>query len=353
MKPLISIQPDGYGQHDCSHEIWVRVLERAGFATQPVDVYRPDILERIAGSAGFMWRWAHFGGMERVARRLLPVIETQLGIPVYPDQKSCWHYDDKIAQFYLLSTCRVPMPKTWIFYRQHEAIQKAEQLDYPVVLKLYAGAAAENVILLQSFAEAEFWIGLLFGRGVSDLAAEHYRRWPIAKRLKAALKALVKGEAPWEPLPKSAVHRGYVYLQEYLAGNAFDTRVTIIGNRAYAFRRYNRANDFRASGSGLIDWTPESIDERFIRLAFFTARQLGSQSCAIDGLMRDRQPVVGEVSYTYRSWGIQRCPGHWVLQGDIETGRLDWKPGSMWPEEAQAADFIERVRMLQGGLGGD
>ena len=34
--------------------------------------------------------------------RLLPVIEKELGLVVYPDQNTCWHYDDKIAQYYLL-----------------------------------------------------------------------------------------------------------------------------------------------------------------------------------------------------------------------------------------------------------
>lgn len=46
----------------------------------------------------------------------------------------------------------------------------------------------------------------------------------------------------------------YILFQEYLPDNEFDTRVTVIGNRAFAFRRFNRKKDFKASGSGEIDY---------------------------------------------------------------------------------------------------
>jgi len=73
-------------------------LEKAGHEVNWVNVYRADILEQLKGCDGFMWRWAHFGGMGQIARRLLPVVERELGLVVYPDQNTCWHYDDKIAQ---------------------------------------------------------------------------------------------------------------------------------------------------------------------------------------------------------------------------------------------------------------
>jgi len=135
---------------------------------------------------------------------------------------------------------------------------------------------------------------------------------------------------PWE------LHKNYVYFQEFLPGNAFDTRVTVIGDRAFGYRRFNRENDFRASGSGLVDHDPAGIDAAFIDLAFQVAKKLGAQSCAIDGLWRDGEAVVGEISYTYVSWLVHDCPGHW------DSG-LNWHEGQMWPEEAQIQDFIARL----------
>lgn len=45
-------------------------------------------------------------------------------------------------------------------------------------------------------------------------------------------------------------HKGYIYFQDFIPNNNYDTRVKVIGNRCAALRRYNRKNDFRASGSG-------------------------------------------------------------------------------------------------------
>jgi hypothetical protein len=80
-----------------------------------VDVFRPDILQQLQGCRGFLWRHAHVADMRQIARRLLPVIERDLGLLVYPDQRTCWHYDDKIIQSYLLDAHGIPSPKTWVW----------------------------------------------------------------------------------------------------------------------------------------------------------------------------------------------------------------------------------------------
>ena len=137
---------------------------------------------------------------------------------------------------------------------------------------------------------------------------------------------------------------GYVLFQEFLKNNAFDTRITVIGNRAFGYRRKNRKNDFRASGSGNIDYNPQLIDQKFIHLAFDISRKLNLQSCAIDGLYDNQNNnVVGEISYTYISQYIYNCIGHWELNGSPYLGSLNWIEGHMWPEEVQIEDFIKRI----------
>ena len=106
----------------------------------------------------------------------------------------------------------------------------------------------------------------------------------------------------------------------------------------------NRTGDFRASGSGQIDVSQSEIDPAFLRAAFQAADKLGTQSCAFDGLWKGDCPVFGEISYTYASWAVASCPGHWKLVGSPDHGEIRWVEGSMWPEDAQAADFIQRLR---------
>lgn len=328
---LIAIQPDNYGLDDASSPFWTRQLMEAGHQVKEVNVYHADILEQLQGCHGFMWRHAHIPEMRQIARRLLPVIENELGLAIYPDQNTCWHYDDKIAQYYLLQASGIPIPETWLWFDKNEAIRWAQKAKYPLVMKLWAGAGSTNVKLITSRVEAEYWVHQLFSLGAVsfDEQINSFR-----ERVLKVWRAL-KGEPivhPWE------LHKNYILFQEFLPDNNFDTRITVIGNRAFGFRRFNRDNDFRASGSGKIDYNPESVSTEFVSLAFDVARKLKTQSCAIDGLWSGKQPVVGEISYTYASWGVHDCPGYWDMN-------MDWHEGHMWPEEAQIQDFIERLNL--------
>lgn len=346
MKFTIAMQPDDYGPGDSASRLWTRILENAGHSVRTVNIYNADILRQLQGCNGFMWRYAHLPNLLQIARRLLPVVEREMDMVVYPDQRTCWHYDDKIAQSYLLQAEGIATPKTWIWFDKELSRQWAKAANYPIVLKLWSGAGSTNVQLVNSFKEAGLWIDRLFGKGLYRLNGAHCDRLPWGRtRLKTAARVLLKGTYP-ELNPNDdfwQLHKNYVLFQEYLPGNAFDTRITVIGNRAFGFRRFNREKDFRASGSGKIDWDPAAIDEGFIRLAFHTARAIGSQSCAIDGLFRGNELVVGEISYTYASWAVQACPGHWELNGAPNSGELSWKEGRMWPEEAQVEDFLKRL----------
>ena len=120
-------------------------------------------------------------------------------------------------------------------------------------------------------------------------------------------------------------------------------RIAIIGNRAFGLKRFNRPNDFRASGSGRFDVDPNQIDLRAVRLGFNVAKRLGTQAMNLDILRRGDELVVGEISYTTMSWFLQGCPGHWKLDRD----ELIWIPGHMWPEEAQIQDFLERIEAIK------
>lgn len=342
----IAIHPDDYTHPsqpvhaDASSPRWADALEQAGHEVKWVDVRRPDILDQIAGCDGFMWRWAHFGGMARIAKRLLPVIENELGLCVYPDQKTCWHYDDKIAQAYLLKAAGLPVPQTWVFFDREDALQWAEHASYPLVIKLSSGAGSSNVQLVDDRHAAARWIERMFSTWQTSLEDDVAS---IGKRAVHAAKTLATGHGPSHLAADREPQRGYALFQEFLPGNDFDTRITVIGNRAFGYRRMNREGDFRASGSGLLRFEPDDIDLAAVRLAFATARTLGTQSVAIDGLKRGPQWVLAEVSYTYISAYVHDCPGHWELDGDPVDGELRWVQGSMWPEAAQIADFLVRL----------
>lgn len=336
-KCRIAINPDYVRQKNGEHQSfsarWIELAQQRDIDVVTVDVHAADLFQRLKGCDGFMWRFGFDPLSLQHAKRLLPAIEHGMAMPVFPSWFSHWHFEDKIAQNYLLSSAGIPTPRTWVWWDRQAASRFCESATYPLVAKLSSGIQSTNVRLLRTPKEAHDLVKQMFGAGVYTLlepqGALRYRL-----RHKIPGLRLLFGK----PLPREVQH-GYLYLQEFLPDNAFDTRITVIGNRAFGFRRHNRPGDFRASGSGRIDWDSEQVDEATIRLAFRVARSLATQSVAIDGLRRGDERVVGEISYTYASWAVRDCPGHWTLAGDPGSGALVWTVGSVRPEDAIFDDF--------------
>ena len=336
-------EPDGFAGR------WETALQSRGATVKRLDLMGLDPLGQVAGCDGVMWHWAHYPHEVRLAALpVLRVIEEHLRIPMFPDLATCWHYDDKIAQGYLLEALGIPAPKTWVFWRKADALAWCGQADYPVVAKLSVGASSQNVRLIRDAAEASAYVGQCFsGSGIVARPALP-DRWGarMVRRLKNAMKRIGPAAAyvladRFPPMPHPIFwmpQKNYALFQEFLPGNEFDTRVTVIGDRAFAFRRFNRPNDFRASGSGKIDHDPSAVDLRCVSAAFAAAQRLSSQSMAFDFLFRGegQEPVVVEVSYCYADWAVERCPGHW-------DSRLNWHEGHLWPEEAHVEDFLRRI----------
>lgn len=331
---------------------WLVWCEQNGIEVTRVNALDPGILDAVRGHDGFLWHWQHTEPAALlIAVPLLTAIE-QMGVPVLPDLATCWHYDDKVAQSYLLDAIGAPTVEYKVFTSRSDARAWAAGATWPRVAKLRRGAGSSGVHLLKSKTEAYRFIDRSFGEGwvpVEKASADVAARLRIAGGGWKGIKTLIR-KAP-RGLKKLAarrnlvaVERGYVYVQEYLPDNTSDTRITIIGDRAFGFRRAMRPGDYRASGSGWIDHDPEGIDRDAIRVAFDVAGKLKTQSLALDFLHdADGRPTIIEISYAYASGAVHGCPGHWGPD-------LSWVEGQMWPEHAMMEDFVARLR--GGGAGG-
>jgi hypothetical protein len=340
--PTFAIQPDNQllmsGRYQSFSERWVELAANAGIQTRLVDVREGDLYPQLEGCDGFMWWFAHLPKIRQVGRRVLPAIEHGLKILTFPNWQTIWHFDDKVAQKYLLDAAGIPQPQTWIFWEKEKALAFCRTAKYPMVLKLAGGIVSENVRRVSTADEAEYWIIKLFDAGITSLeeAPQPSGLRKIRHRLGAARRAML-GRTYNQMSSRSELQRGYVLLQEFVPGNEYDTRITVIGDRAFAFRRFNRPGDFRASGSGKIDWDHTQIDPRAVTLAFQVAKHLGTQSLAVDILRNpDGSLVMNEISYYYEGWAVGSCPGHWTPGGE-------WRPGPIPPEDAIFEDFVSRV----------
>ncbi|HZN66284.1 MAG TPA: hypothetical protein VFB66_13425 [Tepidisphaeraceae bacterium] len=328
---------------------WAESLEAAGHKVLPLPQTATDLIDRVRGCDGFMWWFAHLPYPRNYARRIIQAVQHGMGIPLFPSWETTWHFDDKVAQDFLLRAAGIPTARTHVFWFRREALDFCRTAQYPLVIKLAGGITSENVRLLANFEEANYWIDRLFGAGIVTLKPPTLGGVRGAgRRVWDAMRLIATGRAPGASR-RSDLHRDYVLLQEFLPRNDHDTRVTVIGNRAFAFRRMNRPNDFRASGSGRIDWTPDKVDPEIVRLAFGAARTLRTQSLAVDGMYReDGRRVLVEISYYYEGWAIHECPGHWELRGDDpQTAKMEWVEGKVRPQDAILEDFLAELGRKQ------
>jgi glutathione synthase/RimK-type ligase-like ATP-grasp enzyme len=267
------------------------------------------------------------------------------GLVVFPNVNSCWHYDDKVGQKYLLEAICAPLVPTWVFTSNADAEKWIGRAMWPKVFKLRCGAGSANVRLVRTRAEAQALCRQAFARGfpaISGYFADMQTRLRHAQTSRDLWKALCR--APRMMLRKLVLRRqmprqrGYIYFQEFVPGNTYDTRITIIGDRAFGARRANRPKDFRASGSGVSFWDPAEVDNRCVDIAFRVAERLATQSLAFDFLFNSqREPMITEISYCYPPYSIHECTGHWDPQGN-------WHDGHIWPEEAILEDVLEACR---------
>lgn len=351
----IAIQPDSVKHHGKTESYsarWAQLLAARSIEVKWMDVYEGDILERLRDCDALMWRTIHNPNQKQIAQSLLYVIERYLGIPVFPDHSTYWHYDDKIKQYYIFQALNIKTPKTWIFWNREKAIAWANQARYPIILKLAPGASSNNVRLIKDAQEAASVIKRMFKEGIYP-ADIHCRKNMILQShelfLKAFLSRLEKAcrmvflkEQPYISRGwQWRLEKNYVYFQEFVPDNSFDTRVVVVGERIFAFRRFNRPGDFRASGSGNFDLDPKPIDKRCLAIAYHVSCALGCQSMAYDFLIKDGQPVITEMSYTHGTygqlnWSFDNAPGYW-------TPDLNWQERGMWPEEAHIEDLLTSI----------
>lgn len=328
------------GKPDEVMEVYYRILEHNGIPFKRLLLADPDFWGEVKRLDAFIYKWGHQDRHRQVAETILPLIESQLKVRCFPDQKTCWHYDDKIRQYLLLKQHGFPAAESFVFWDKPSALAWASSAEYPVVFKLKGGAGSLNVLLVKSKTQAARLIRRMFGPGVKQgsfgpghfLKTYNYSIFKIGKSLAGrSLKRLLgKYEEPFY-----APHRNYAYFQRFYPGNEFDVRVTTAGNRVHAFRRFVRKNDFRASGSHRWDLDPDKIDQRLLRIALDISATLGFQAMAYDFVYDGKgEPKIIEMSYLYGGAGFPDfMNGYW-------DDRLAWHGGRYWPQYFELVDLL-------------
>jgi glutathione synthase/RimK-type ligase-like ATP-grasp enzyme len=294
-----------------------------------------------------MWHHSHAIYKDVItAKKILFALE-HAGIIVFPDFKTGWHFDDKVAQKYLLEAVGAPLVPSYVFYDKKEALNWADSTSFPKVFKLKGGAGAANVKLVRTKVDAVKLINKAFGKGFSQFnklvyLKEKYRKY---KEGKSSFFGFTKGFACLfisnEYAKQQANERGYVYFQEFIPNNTFDTRLVLVADKAAAERRIVRENDFRASGSGQFSY--DKINVESVKIAFVVSKQLNMKSVAFDFIEDEKKnPLIVEMSYGFGTTGINNAPGYW-------DSSLHWHAGQINPQEWMVEELVNEIRKGEEG----
>jgi hypothetical protein len=139
------------------------------------------------------------------------------------------------------------------------------------------------------------------------------------------LKGLYRFFIPPSNLKLLPFEKGYIYFQDFVPDNYFDTRIIVIGKRAFAIRRKVRENDFRASGSGNFDYDHSAVDIRCVKIAFEVTNRLLAKCLTFDFVVLDNEPKIIEMSFGFLQKVYDPCPGYW-------NENLEWHPGKIEPQ---------------------
>jgi hypothetical protein len=328
---------------------WIEYCERHAVRYKVVDCYQTDFIHHVRELDGFLWHWNHLDHKAALFARQLTYALEHIGKQVFPDSRTCWHFDDKVGQKYLLEAIQAPMVPSYVFYDKKEALHWAAQTTYPKVFKLRGGASSENVRLVSDKHHAERMIHRAFRKGFKAKNRTYFlneRLWQFSRdrTLKSFLgisKGLARLVIPTKIERLFPTERNYAYFQDFVPGNDFDIRVVVIYGKAFAIKRFVRDNDFRASGSGRIEYGSDNTVVYCVKEGFGISRRLKTQCVAMDFVFLDGKPQLIEISYAFAHKAYLNCPGYW-------TERMEWVPGAFLPQDFMIEGFLESLSRKAG-----
>ncbi|SMD46311.1 Glutathione synthase/Ribosomal protein S6 modification enzyme (glutaminyl transferase) [Aquiflexum balticum DSM 16537] len=311
-------------------ERWIKYCEEKGIKYKIVNCYDNDIIDQLRDCDALMWHHYEYSKIDYLfAKQLLFAIQVS-GKKVFPNFNTNWHYDDKIGQKYLFESIDAPLVPTYIFYSKEDAFRWLNETNFPKVFKLRNGAGSWNVKIVKNRKIGYHLVNKAFDKGFEhthpplEFFKETWRNYKLGKNqlshVKTALKRFIY-------IPKRhrkpVIERDYIYFQEFIPDNYFDIRVIVIYGRAFAIKRMVRENDFRASGSGDIQYSIENFNEETIQLAFSTAKKIGSQCAGFDIIYQDKKPLIVEVSFAFTAEVYEKCEGYWDENLNFYKGQFN------------------------------
>lgn len=324
-KPIAICRNEKVFDHSGSwNKAFIALCQEKEIPFEEVDCYSYDIIEQLDRFSGLIWPIENYVLTDILQGRNILRIAEQKGLKVFPDQNTAWHFDDKIAEMYVLQSVHAPIPKSWVFYLLDECLEWLErEAEYPLVAKLRCGSGASNVKMLRDKASAVRYAKRMFSKGYNPAPSLLYKAYSKGqssgdwktfisrvKRIPEFLNTRRHGKQ----LP---MEKGYCYFQEFIPNAGYDIKVAVAGDKLSFITRDVRKGDFRASGGGTLNYDQSLVPQNVIESAFEASDKLGLQCMGFDYVVdqRDSEGKVIEMCFGFDWKAILEAGGYWDRSG--------------------------------------
>ena len=319
------VKSDFHEAHSTSwSHAWLGFCAAQGIAHQLIDWRSRGGFDLMMRCDIVLWHFSHYSADEmRFARPMLAALKAA-GRMVFPTSADSEHFDDKVAQAYLMKGLGIATPMNYMLHSPGAVEDWIREVGtFPVVAKLRGGSGSSNVKLIRSSRSLRRYSGRMFGRGFrnrpnalfkvrSNLASARSMT-DIVKRIRRAPEFLFS----WKSASRLGYENGYVYLQEFIPDVDHDLKIVVVGDRLSYIGRSVRAGDFRASGGGSLFYDRSVVTKDVIDLAFAAADRMNSDCTGFDIVIdpRSNQPVILEVSYGFSHSALLQAQGYFDRLG--------------------------------------
>lgn len=299
---------------------WISYCKESGLDFEVVNCFENDILEKLKKFDVLLWHFSNYSLQEMMYARTILNSASKIGLKVFPDFETAWHFDDKVAETYLLNTINAPMPESYMFYNYKTAKDFLESKSiYPIIAKLRSGSGSNNVTKLNNSREGIKYAKKMFTKGLKASPSILFKTKSNLKSSKDwdAIKSRIKRIPDFiESVRKTRAfprEQGYVYLQSYIPNNGFDLKVVVVGNKLSFLSRNIRKGDFRASGGGSIEYNKDLITKEVRRISFEISNKLNFQCMGYDFVIdkKTQEPKIIEISYGFSHKAQMDLGGYW------------------------------------------
>lgn len=310
---------------------WKEYCQLNNVSYEVVNPYQNNVIKDLLKFDVILWHFSNYSFKDMLmARNILFTLEER-GKKVFPSFKDAWHFDDKLAETYLLESVEAPIPTSYYYY-DLESLNNAIQqniLSFPIIAKLRNGSGSHNVKMLNSANELISYSKKMFSTGLNSAPSLLYKTKSNvlssknlktfinrAKRIPEFLKSLANAK-------KFNVERGYVYLQEFVPNNGYDLKIAVVGDKLSFIGRNIRQGEFRASGGGDLFYDKNKITKNVIDSAFKTSSDLKFLCMGYDYVV-DNVTGIGkiiEISYGFSHLAVLDAGGYFDKEGrwyDVE-----------------------------------